>query len=121
MIIPTPPTPDLIAEMLADSAAIYGWAVSWDGNVVSIGVSADGDDPDFRAVVVPADAGPVVTLSPELRDAARLLYRVHATAGSLPAGQVLALACDLQDALDALTPEQRAVLAGDEQDGDGDA
>ncbi|MGA4989949.1 hypothetical protein [Nonomuraea bangladeshensis] len=119
MIIPTP-TPDLIAEMLADSAAIYGWAVSWDGNVVSIGVSPADDAPDFRAVVVPADAGPVVTLSPALVDAMRALYRSHVAAGSLPADQAATLAHKAQEALLVLSPDQMAVLA-DEQDGDGDA
>ncbi|SET51555.1 hypothetical protein [Nonomuraea wenchangensis] len=119
MIIPTP-TPDLIAEMVADAIGIYGWAVSRDGNVVSIGVSPTDDDPDFRAIVVPADADPFVTLSPALLDAMRALYRSHVAGGSLPADQAATLTHEAQEALLALSPDQMAVLA-DEQDGDDDA
>ncbi|MFD1546929.1 hypothetical protein [Nonomuraea guangzhouensis] len=56
--------------------------------------------------------------SPEFLAAARALYRAHATAGSLSTEQAVSMIYEVNGALAALTPEQIAVLAGDDaQDG----
>jgi hypothetical protein len=66
-----------------------------------------------------------VVASQEFLAAARALYRWHTAASALDAEQFASLVYDVDDALAALTPEQVAVLAGDdaeaaqaEQDGD---
>ena len=59
--------------------------------------------------------GPVVVASQEFLAAARALYRWHTAASALDAEQFAALVYDVDDALAALTPEQVAVLAGDDE------
>ncbi|MGI5274688.1 hypothetical protein ACQEUU_37025 [Nonomuraea sp. CA-218870] len=114
----------LYGSEVRDEVRRIGWVdVASEGNVLRIEFTPKGKPghtQHFRAVVVPADAGPVVVASPTLLAAARALYRVHVISAALPAEESVQLIHELGDALEALTPEQVAVLAGDEQDGDGD-
>jgi len=106
-------TPERIAEHLTgievrEGGQCAGWVdVAAEGAALRIGFTrrgTPGEVTPFRAVVVKGD-GPVVVASPELLAAARALYRWHAAASSLSA---------VDTALAALTPDQVAVLAGDE-------
>lgn len=127
----TPPTPENVAEMLTMGDNDYHDGNYWhpsigaDGNVVHIGVTAYSEDGDklpeqqFRAVVVEGE-GPVVVASQEFLAAARALYRSHVAAGSLSTEQAMYALYEVQAALDALTPDQVAVLAGDDENGGAD-
>lgn len=128
----TPPTVDLVAELLTEADNElhdgYDWKLHLgaDGNVVGIGVEPFADDgtrlPEvhFRAVVVEGE-GPVVIASPEFLAAARAMYRAHVIGASLPPEEYARAIYERQEALDALTPEQIAVLAGEENGGGDDA
>lgn len=114
-------TPEVIANALedADSAHIEGAVLG----VIAVGstlriraIPLDGDEENakrFRAVVVEGD-GPVVVASAEFLAAARALYRAHVAASTLPPESAACTVYELQEALEALTPEQVAVLAGDD-------
>lgn len=122
-------TPEVVAEFLTagdneyveDTGAKAG--VYSEGPVVHITVTPKRADRTvdhenarhFRAVVVEGE-GPVVIASPAFLAAARALYRVHVLEASsaVSAGQYGSALDGLQTALDALTSEQVAVLAGDD-------
>jgi Fe-S oxidoreductase len=122
-------SPERVAQHVRGSAVREGGRVIGDVDVACDGVTlritftrqdAPSQVEQFRAVVVEGE-GPVVVASPTLLAAARALYRVHVVGPALPAEEFARLVYELGEALEALTPEQVAVLAGDEQDGDGDA
>jgi hypothetical protein len=91
------------------------------GNVLNLEVTRWAEDDTetvrhFRAPVVEGE-DPVVVASPELLAAARALYRAHVKEGSESADQAAHTRYEVAAALYALTPEQVAVLAGDDEQG----
>jgi hypothetical protein len=113
-------SPERVAQHVRGSAVREGGRVIGDVDVACDGVT-------LRITFTRQDAPSqveqfrVVVASPTLLAAARALYRVHVVGPALPAEEFARLVYELGEALEALTPEQVAVLAGDEQDGDGDA
>lgn len=120
------PTPDGVAEALADGIDSFHHGYDWeldysrDGNVVTIdvtpqdtdtGMRLDGKAKHFRAVVVEGEQTPVV-IDPEVLAAARALYRAYAHEGSESAEQAAHTRYQVAAALYALTPEQATFLAG---------
>ena len=121
-------TPERIAEHLHGSEvfenrALAGFVdVACEGAVLRIGFTPKGKPSQiehFRAVVVPGE-GPVVVASQEFLAAARALYRAHVIGAALPDEEYARAIYDRQEALNALTPEQLAVLAGDDENGGDD-
>lgn len=124
-------TPEKVAAAVCEGD--FGWieslqaalSVTATGDVLSLDMARwDGPNDSevvrhFRAVVVEGE-GPVVVASPEFLAAARALYRAHVIGASLPAEQYARAIYERQEALNALTPEQVAVLAGDDENSDGD-
>jgi hypothetical protein len=124
-------TPEMVAAAVSEGD--FGWieslqaalSVTATGRVLNLEVARwDGPNDSevtrhFRAVVVEGE-GTVIIASPEFLAAARSLYRAHVIGASLPPEEYARVIYERQKALDALTPEQLAVLAGDNQDGGGD-
>lgn len=118
---------DVVSDLSAAEDTHYddsgnGWhhEVTGCGNVIKIAITPSDDEGfetdetfHFRAVVVKGGEAPYVA-SPEFLAAARALYRWNAAASTLAAEQFAALVYEVDDALAALTPEQVAVLAGDD-------
>lgn len=90
---------DLVAEWELDT---------WDE-----GDDADDDERRRQAELI-VEAVNVLPALLAIVEAARALYRSHATQGSLSTEQAVTLMYEVQAALYALTPEQVAVLAGDD-------
>ena len=124
-------TPETVASAVSDT--VDGWRYSLqaalslaaEGNVLNLAVTRWEDDEEgtetvrhFWAPVVESEKPPYVA-SPEFLAAARALFRWNAAASTLAADQFAALVYDVDDALAALTPEQVAVLAGDDENGGG--
>jgi len=128
-------TPEKVAGLMAEWEAVYDessncWLgiESVEGNVARLlfepaKITPFGEKPDaakhFQAVVVPGE-GPVVVASQEFLAAARALYRAHVIGAALPDEEYARAIYDRQEALNALTPEQLAVLAGDDENGGDD-
>jgi hypothetical protein len=120
-------TPEKVAHTLFLPDAFSGpmdarLSIRPEGCVLNITVEPNnGEVRHFRAPVVEGEKSPYVA-SLEFLAAARALFRWNAAASTLAAEQFAALVYEVDDALAALTPEQMAVLAGDdEQAGTGGA
>ena len=119
-------TPEKVAAAVCEG--VGGWmdcleaalTVTAERNVLSLDVTRwDGPGDSevvrrFRALVVEGEKSPYVA-SLEFLAAARALFRWNAAASTLAAEQFAALVYEVDDALAALTPEQMAVLAGDDE------
>lgn len=124
-------TPETVAAAVCEG--VGGWmdvleaalTVTAESNILSLDVTrwdGPGDSEvvrHFRAVVfravVALDDGPLVIASPQFLAAARALYRLHVATSTVTTDQYAGMVGVADEALAALTPEQMAVLAGDDE------